>query len=1104
MATNFESEPKDVLSWERLQYYHELLMEYLKKKQGIMFIGSFESIESIPADTSRVAGSIAEITTSFVLDSKRWNAGTCVIWDGTAWKSISNEVDPALLQWRTDLDEFDNYLVTANALSANDTLFWISCNDFGIVKYFDGIYQIYSSAQVPALSVNSDGKLYCNTKVNNAYPFELFILNNTSGTFTLETGNVANTKGTSDSIVYTSDTEPIVTNPFAQIQAAATTDISDAMADSTFYSVSSGTTDNIYFTSSGRARVLLYIASGKALETMSINGTVYNVKDNVGAFYIYCYPNITTPDIFQAKYNLNADNKNIYFYIDTVGNKVAFDTTFNLSDLNAAIVRNTANIATNTANIAQNTTDITSLKQSIGGDLTELQEQVATNTANIAGNTTNITQNTADIAGLKTDVAENTTDIATNTTDISALKNRVTVNEGNIATNTSKISDNSTDITTLQSRVSVNETNITNLETTVTDNTTDISALKTDVTTNTANIAANTTDITALKTQVATNKADIAANTTNITENSTDITNLETRVTANETNITTNTKGIATNAASIASLTSSKQDKLTFDTTPTASSTNPVTSEGIKSYVDTEISSLPAAYHPKGSVTFANIPTTGLTEGDVYNITNSFTIDSRFVDYVEGETKTYPAGTNIAYTSDGKWDAQCGLVDLTSYQKTANLTSADGSVTISTTAAGVADFSVAQLTFDTTPINGSTNPVTSDGIYDALATKQGVLTFDTIPALNSDSPVTSNGIYLWTKMMYVTSEYAVNNYQRILTFDDSPSIASTNPVTSKGIYTAIYAKQDKLTFDTTPTDGSTNPVTSDGIYDALATKQGVLTFDAYPTAGSTNPVTSKGILSFGSQYRLVSDWTGTVTKDSTTPVSSGGVYTALTAKQDKLTFDTTPTDGSTNPVTSDGIYDKFATVNTTITNGFSSLTASIAEKQDKLTFDTTPKDGSTNPVTSDGIYEYVKSILPQSLEINSSNYADYTENFSSSTEEPYVFKFINVPAGVTSIMVNYPTSGLCCVAGVSSSGTFENGHSIKLICGSPDSIKIYPFEYNNSAWFNNETDDFIHYVSSSDGVGFKSWAIGWYRYIEIVYWNKKWYIPTYSYFVRTN
>ena len=64
------------------------------------------------------------------------------------------------------------------------------------------------------------------------------------------------------------------------------------------------------------------------------------------------------------------------------------------------------------------------------------------------------------------------------------------------------------------------------------------------------------------------------------------------------------------------------------------------------------------------------------------------------------------------------------------------------------------------LTFDNTPTDGSTNPVTSDGIYEALQLKQDELTFD-----------------------------------------NTPTDGSTNPVTSDGIYEALQLKQDELTFD---------------------------------------------------------------------------------------------------------------------------------------------------------------------------------------------------------------------------------------------------------------------------------------------------------------
>lgn len=61
------------------------------------------------------------------------------------------------------------------------------------------------------------------------------------------------------------------------------------------------------------------------------------------------------------------------------------------------------------------------------------------------------------------------------------------------------------------------------------------------------------------------------------------------------------------------------------------------------------------ALHWKGNTTFANIPTTDLTTGDVYNVTDAFTTDSRFN---EGAGIACEAGTNIIYGNNGKWDVQ--------------------------------------------------------------------------------------------------------------------------------------------------------------------------------------------------------------------------------------------------------------------------------------------------------------------------------------------------------------------------------------------------------------------------------------------------------------
>ena len=83
----------------------------------------------------------------------------------------------------------------------------------------------------------------------------------------------------------------------------------------------------------------------------------------------------------------------------------------------------------------------------------------------------------------------------------------------------------------------------------------------------------------------------------------------------------------------------------------------------------------------KGSIAFASIPTTGMKVGDMYNITDDFTTDNRFQ---EGAGKLVKAGTNIAWNANSKWDAMVAL------------------------------------SIDSTPTSGSSNLITSGGVYNAI------------------------------------------------------------------------------------------------------------------------------------------------------------------------------------------------------------------------------------------------------------------------------------------------------------------------------------------------------------------------------------------------
>lgn len=163
------------------------------------------------------------------------------------------------------------------------------------------------------------------------------------------------------------------------------------------------------------------------------------------------------------------------------------------------------------------------------------------------------------------------------------------------------------------------------------------------------------------------------------------------------------------------------------------------------------------------------------------------------------------------------------------------------------------------LTFDSVPTENSTNPVKSGGIFTALASKadtstvtalsdtvgtlsgtvankQDALTFDSAPVSGSANPVTSGGVFT-----------------ALSTKANSTDLTELSE-TVGSLGTALGGKQDKLTIDNTFVKTSANLATSKAIAGYVDTevgkKQDALTFDSTPTSGSNNPVTSSGIKSY--------------------------------------------------------------------------------------------------------------------------------------------------------------------------------------------------------------------------------------------------------------
>ena len=144
-----------------------------------------------------------------------------------------------------------------------------------------------------------------------------------------------------------------------------------------------------------------------------------------------------------------------------------------------------------------------------------------------------------------------------------------------------------------------------------------------------------------------------------------------------------------------------KQDKLTFDSTPTAGSNNPVTSDGIKKAID-------AGGGGGGSVTLDDTVTqssqNGVKSSGIYSFVHDIT------DPLETTVGEHTSDINTlteTQTSQGETITQQGE-QLTSLTEKVN--------TQGTQIQGKQD----KLTFDSTPTAGSNNPVTSDGIKKAI------------------------------------------------------------------------------------------------------------------------------------------------------------------------------------------------------------------------------------------------------------------------------------------------------------------------------------------------------------------------------------------------
>jgi hypothetical protein len=193
--------------------------------------------------------------------------------------------------------------------------------------------------------------------------------------------------------------------------------------------------------------------------------------------------------------------------------------------------------------------------------------------------------------------------------------------------------------------------------------------------------------------------------------------------------------------------------------------------------------SLEGGFIPMGTVLFANLPVSDIGEGWMYNVSDSFTSDSRFED---GGGIEYPAGTNVYYTAQSKWDC------LSSPYQTAGNTAYDNTES-GLTADDVQD-AIDELASDKISKSETSGLVKNDGTIDTTtyvsdisgkADKVSGATNGNFAGLDSSGNLTD-------------SSKKASDFQTALTFDNVPTQNSSNPVKSGGVYDSVKTVDDKF------------------------------------------------------------------------------------------------------------------------------------------------------------------------------------------------------------------------------------------------------------------------------------------------------------------
>lgn len=192
-----------------------------------------------------------------------------------------------------------------------------------------------------------------------------------------------------------------------------------------------------------------------------------------------------------------------------------------------------------------------------------------------------------------------------------------------------------------------------------------------------------------------------------------------------------------------------KQDALTFDSSPTSGSDNPVTSDGIYKAIQAG----------SGTITLDDTVTpnshNGVKSSGIYTAIQAVQTD------LDGQKDLISANTDAISAANTK------IVSLEENKQTV----AGELATLSGDVAALDADKMNKMDVDNVPTASSTNLVESGGVYSSIASLSDAID---------------------------ETKIEVNNKQDVLTFDDYPEPKSSNPVKSSGVYSKFQTLQDDV------------------------------------------------------------------------------------------------------------------------------------------------------------------------------------------------------------------------------------------------------------------------------------------------------------------